>query len=724
MGDNGGSTDERRMATPRREEKRGIVSIGRTAIAALLFLWALIVLALYLVEHPAIFTINPYSDLTPVRSALSVERLAQLVRGWAASVGILLWAGLFGRTVTRSRGTARPVWTHAPTGGDAAADHRAFLPEERALAVAIACAIGLLAMAAITFGFGFAGLLGTPLLVTLAISLAGLLADNRDLLLDVPRLPRLPRHKTDRAVLALLMLALVAGLVMHLSPLIGTDALVYHLQIPRDYIEAGRIERIPYNVYANMPHATELLYAVALLAGGEDAAKLLDFGLRILLLFAIAGFARRWLGVRRSLLAPCILLMNPLVLDNRTIANIDLAMAFVLFVALAEALRWNETGRLRHMVVSSALVGLLAGMKYTGGLFGAALFATIIVTRLATRESRAPVAHLILYPLPALVLFLPWLFKNAAFTGNPVYPLFAERFGGIEWNAELGKRLVEWQRSIGMGRDAADYALLPWNMTVKGNIEYTAFDGIISPLFLMFIPAVILALPLPTAGVALLLLSALSLALWAWGPQQLRFFMPALPALSVVTAWVLDRVASEAREKWFARLALTIMIAYFAFFAIHIVAVTVPNQLPSAIGLEKREDYLHRRLQPYDAMRRASRELPPNAKLLLIWENRGYYLDRPYIADSFYESSWVMQLLEQNQAGDVLEKRLRDEGVTHVMINDPLGLHFGRYYYHPRVREALDKFLRERGKPVFEVNGLRVVELRGKEAPSPKGKRK
>ncbi|MFN0149350.1 MAG: ArnT family glycosyltransferase [bacterium] len=711
------------MATPRSGETRGIGSVGRAAVAVVLFVWALIVLALYLVEHPAIFTINPYSDLTPVRSAFSPEKLIHVARGFLACAGILIWCGLVGRSVTRPRGTARPSRAEAPTG-DATETRDAFLPEERSLAVAIACAIGMLVMTAVTFVFGFAGLLGTPLLVILGVSLVALVADNRDLLLNPPRPPQLPRHKTDWAVLLMLSLALVAGLVMHLSPIIGTDALVYHLQIPRDYIEAGKIERIPYNVYANMPHATELLYAVALLAGGEDGAKLLDLGLRVLLLLAIAGFARRWLGVRRSLLAPCILLMNPLVLDNRTIANIDLAMAFVLFVALAEALRWNETGRLSHIVASSVLVGLLAGMKYTGGLFGAALFVTLVVTRLASRDSRAPLSHLLLYPLPAITLFAPWLFKNAAFTGNPVYPLLFERFGGIEWNAELGKRLVEWQRSIGMGRSAADYALIPWNMTVKGNIEYTAFDGIMSPLYLMFIPAVILALPLPPAGAALLVLSTLSLALWAWGPQQLRFFIPALPALSVLAAWVLDRVASEARQTWFARLALAITLAYFTFFTIHIVAVTVPNQLPSAIGLEKREDYLHRRLQPYDPMTRASRELPPNAKLLLVWENRGYYLDRPYIADSFYESSWVMQLLEQDQSGDVLEKRLRDEGVTHVMINDPLGLHFGRYYYHPRVREALDRFLRERGKPVFELNGLRVVELRGKEAPPPKAKRR
>ena len=708
------------MTAPERVDRTGVVPIGRGVVAGLLLFWAFVVLALYLMEHPTFLSrdlragVSGTLDLTPVISGFSPRALLDALRGLAGACAIVVWAGLFGRSAFKRLARTMPIGE--PGAGELMRRREPFLPEERSLAVAIACAFGFLALTALVFALGMAGFLGTPLILIFAATLAVLIADNPDLL-GVPRgLIGLPRSKTDRILLPVVIACFLAALVMHLSPVLGADALVYHLQIPRAYIEAHRIVPLPFNVYANMPHATELLYTLALTLGGENGAKLLDLAFRVLLMLGLAGFGRRWLGMQRALLAPCILLANPLLIDNRTVANIDVAMALILFVALAQGLRWWETGAARHLVLSSALLGLLAGMKYTGGLFGAALFAALVVLRILRPNARAPLWHLVLYPLPALLLFFPWLLKNQAFAGNPVYPLMVEEYGGVEWNAELGKKLVEWQRSIGMGRSPDKYLLLPWNMTVKANIEYPAFDGILSPLYLMWIPAAALLLPLPPAAWALLAFSGLGLVLWGWGPQQLRFFMPVLPALSLLAAWVLDSaLSSTARRRWFGRAALWLSVLYFAIFALYIVSVTIPNQLPVVTGLEKREDYLHRRYQPWDAMTRAGKELPPNAKLLLVWENRGFYLARPYIADSFYEASWIVQSLEKDQTGDLLEKKLKDEGVTHIMMNVPLGLHFGRYYAHPRVREALDRFLRERGKLLFEMNAVIVAELSGKE---------
>jgi 4-amino-4-deoxy-L-arabinose transferase-like glycosyltransferase len=709
------------MAAPERVERTGVVPLGRGVAAALLLFWAVVVFALYLIEHPTFLSrdlragVSGTLDTTPVVTGFSPRALFDAVRGLAAACAIVAWAGLFGRSVLAR--FARTTALGEPGDSEPRLRRRdPFLPAERSLAVAIACALGFLALTALVFALGFAGLLGTPLILIFAATLAVLIADNPDLL-RVPReLIGLPRYKTDRLLLPIAIASFFAALIMHLSPVIGADALVYHLQIPRAYMEAHRIVPLPFNVYANMPHATELLYTLALTLGGENGAKLLDLAFRVLLMLGLAGFGRRWLGMERALLAPCILLANPLLIDNRTVANIDVAMALVLFAALAQGLRWWETGAARHLLLSSAFLGLLAGMKYTGGLFGAALFATLVVLRFVRPNARAPLWHLVLYPIPAILLFLPWLAKNQMFAGNPVYPLMVERFGGVEWNADLGRKLVDWQRSIGMGRTLGDYLLLPWNMTVKANIEYPSFDGILSPLYLMLIPAAALLLPLPPAALALLTFSGLGLALWAWGPQQLRFFMPVLPALSLLAAWVVDAaLSSTARRLWFGRAALALSLAYLAIFSLYIVSVTVPNQLPVVAGLESRGDYLHRRYQPFDAMMRAGKELPENAKLLLVWENRGFYLARPYIADSFYEASWIVQLLEKDQSGDLLEKKLRDVGVTHIMMNVPLGLHFGRYYAHPRVREALDRFVRERCAPLFEMNAVIVGELRGKE---------
>jgi hypothetical protein len=680
----------------------------------ILSVWGLVVLLLFLAEHPTIFTINPFSDLRPILSGLSPIALVTSLGGILAATAVLLWAGLLGRTI---------LGESPESEVDAAADPASptpspFLPGERALAAPIACGLGLAIAYLLVFACGALGLLGLPLLLAFGASLALLLFLNRDLLKHLS-IPGLPETKTDRILILVLAGCLFAGLVMSLSPLVATDPLVYHMEIPRRYVEAGRIVPLTFNVYANMPHATELLYTLGMLTGGEAGAKCLDFGFRVLLILALVGFTRRWLGTRRVLLAPCLLLTNPLVLDNRTVANIDLAMALFLLLALVQILRWRETGLLRHLVLASLFAGVLSGMKYTGVLFTGALFATLVSIVALDRSGRGGWLGALVFPFPAFLAFLPWLIKNRAFTGDPFYPLLPEVYDTLNWNVELGERLLAWQREMGMGRGIDKLLVLPWNMTIRGNLGYPAFDGILSPLYLMWIPALVLARPLPKVATALVILLLLSLGLWAWGPQQLRFFMPALPLLSLLGAHAIDRLLARAGILWFARLVLWSTLAYLALFTVRVLGNTVPNQLPSAIGLERREDYLHRRLQPYDAMVRANRELPRQAKLLLVWENRGYYLDRPYIADSFYEASWIMQLLEKDQEGNLLAEKLKKEGVTHVLMNVLLGKHFGRAY-NPRVREALDRFVRERGKTVFEVNGLVLAELGPRQEADPR----
>jgi hypothetical protein len=55
----------------------------------------------------------------------------------------------------------------------------------------------------------------------------------------------------------------------------GYDVLEYHLQVPREYFDAGRILFLPHNVYASFPQGVETLYLLLMyLAGGPLAAAI------------------------------------------------------------------------------------------------------------------------------------------------------------------------------------------------------------------------------------------------------------------------------------------------------------------------------------------------------------------------------------------------------------------------------------------------------------------
>jgi len=59
----------------------------------------------------------------------------------------------------------------------------------------------------------------------------------------------------------------------------GYDVLEYHLQVPREFVESGRVAYLPHNVYAMFPLDVEMLYAAAMLIRGDaiEAAVAANF---------------------------------------------------------------------------------------------------------------------------------------------------------------------------------------------------------------------------------------------------------------------------------------------------------------------------------------------------------------------------------------------------------------------------------------------------------------
>jgi len=62
-----------------------------------------------------------------------------------------------------------------------------------------------------------------------------------------------------------------------------------------------------------------------------------------------------------------------------------------------------------------------------------------------------------------------------------------------------------------------------------------------------------------------------------------------------------------------------------------------------------------------------NRELPMNTRLLFLNTNYGFYSEREYIADSFFEASQIVDWLACASAGEI-QARLRNKGITHISI--------------------------------------------------------
>ena len=525
---------------------------------------------------------------------------------------------------------------------------------------------------------------------------------------------RLPDLRWPEALLAgLVATGALILLINCLAPLTANDALVYHLNLPKIYCGASGLASLPYNVYANMPHYGEMLFTLAFCLGGETAAKLLYFGLALGAAAAVYALARLLGGRTPALAAACIFLVQPLVMDERTVGNVDLPLAYFFIAAvvlLMETLRARPG--LRQAIAAGALAGFALGFKYTAIAPCAALLALPLIAYPGRMAPRA----LALAILVAAAVFLPWTVKNQARVGNPVYPFLENTFDGANWDASQEAGLLAWQRGMGPGRSAGDYLLLPFNAGLRGRPEadYARFDGILNPALLLLLPLAVLKRNQQTGALALM--AAVIFLVWALTSQQLRFLIPCLALVAALGAAGLAGLADRAGAGRADALILAAALLTALSLAVPdqrgrpVISGAIGDRLGVVLGLEPRQQYLETNLQPVAMFEHINRTLPPGEPVLMAWENRGYYLDRPYVADSFFEASTVMRLVASSADAADLAGRVRAMGFRYVLVNEWLGEHFsGRY--GDREKARLQEFIRTEATPVHSINRMTLYAV-------------
>ena len=463
------------------------------------------------------------------------------------------------------------------------------------------------------------------------------------------------------------LLAVTPMLLIALGPTRSWDAEVYHLSIPKLYVENGGFRNVEMSVYSHWPLGTELLFAGALILQDFITAKLVHFGFGLLLLWAFfESFRARRLA---ALTAVFLFLANDVVLFEMRSAYVDLAVAFYALAAFLFLARAADADSRTDTHCSLALAGvaaaLLASTKITG-IVTAGLLAVVFLPRLMTEVRRSGIVVgfrpvVLLYALPAGAGLLPWCVKSAVMTGNPVYPLLWSTFGGPDWSPRLAQRFAEWQQSIGMGREPIDYLLLLPRLILFGDHGYGTFDGKVGVFWILLLPLVILlwwrfrpdrhtARGLTSAGLLFLF--------WAASSQQMRFLIPALALI----CWVVGR--------WVERVPIKLRWVVPVLSAMLLLRATDYPRLAKT-SLRYAQIFASGTFDPAQAEPAVSRvvdQLPADAKILLLQTNHRFALSREVLADSFFEASQISDWLQGAANKQEIDALLRDRGVTHVLL--------------------------------------------------------
>ncbi|HVS64616.1 MAG TPA: hypothetical protein VMT85_14060 [Thermoanaerobaculia bacterium] len=501
-----------------------------------------------------------------------------------------------------------------------------------------------------------------------------------------------PAARLALALAAVAVTAAVLGVLARaLIPDVSWDADVYHLTVPRIYLEHGGFVRIPFNVYSNWPLGIELLFGAAMALRDFVLAKLLHLAFGVLaavLAWRLAGPRTSTVAgvepsVAQGAVAAALFLANPVVLAEMAVAYVDLASAFFLLLGFgaldrglsARGLHPRTTDDLAPLpdetraalLLAGICAGALCAIKVTG-FVAAGCLATLFVLEAwrARWPWRSVTRALVRLAIPAALLFLPWLVKSAILTGNPVYPFLHTLLGGPEWSAALSEELARWQRAIGMGRGPVDYLLLPLRVALEGGTGYDRFDGRIAPFWLLLVPLSAWAALRDEVVRRALFLAALSFAVWAVSSQQMRFLVPAVALLAVAAARALGELV-RALGRWpgVARAAAPAPALLASGLLLWYAWPWGRVALDNAPALARH--YAEMRAELVEpAHRFVDERLPADARLLLLDHNRGFHLHRAYVADSFLEASQIGELFRGDDAA-AAARRLARMRITHVL---------------------------------------------------------
>lgn len=597
-------------------------------------------------------------------------------------------------------------------------------PERLALEAGIG--VGIVALG--TLLFGLAGLFRPLLLwgvliiavLLLRQHLLGWLREMRDLLRSV----RI--ESAGQAGVALFCgLLLVLALLVALAPPTHWDSLAYHLVGMQRALRQGGIYAQPDNFYLGLSQNVEMLYGLTVgLFGRDTAAAPVHFGLGMLALLATAGVVRRYAGRSAGWVAVLLLLSAYNVWGLFGWAYVDLGTMLYGALALVAATAWRETvaaGKSTRgwLIVMGAIVGLGMGVKYTTAALGLALGVFVLL-----HQPRRVVQNGVVMGLAAALAFAPWAAKGVLLYHNPIYPFV---LNGLNWNADRAAAFNPVAYSLVGRGDAWQIPIIPVAATIFGQDLVDGYGFTAGPWLLtifLLLPLVWAFLDARARRLALdaLVLMAVLVVFWAASAAlgavgvQTRLMVMVLPTFAAAGAVALRGLAAFPKKPFDINFIVRVLLGLtLALTALDVVRATVRQDvLPYLTGDKSLPDYMYTNTGAYY---NAMLNLPPDARVLFMWEPRGYSCPAATTctADVLFDH-WKLPMLNDGLTPDEVFERYRAEGQDYLLYFDSMYEQYLQFSTYPDLDRAFLEALERWMEPVW-TDGLRYTLYGWKDAP-------
>jgi hypothetical protein len=461
-----------------------------------------------------------------------------------------------------------------------------------------------------------------------------------------------PWSALERALLGLTAAYWLFALRLTVMPPRFFDALEYHLALPNLYLLAGKIVPTPENSYAGVPALPQMLFGWAqAFDPWSSAAAMLHAAFLPWTALSLIALSRRLGRGAAGAAAALAFTLTPVVFGEIVRPSVAMEGALLQLLGLLALLAAaREKERRPWLLLAGLFFGFSMSTKYTAWLLPPALLPLVWRGRLSWRDAGVAAGA-------AALVLAPWVLKNAAFYGNPLYPFFHDTL------ARGAAFMPDWRQVSGAKASLA--GLLGFLMPGDGGIGQSI--GLLVPTLL---PLLFME-KLDETEKDLAWYCALSwLPLLLLSPYP-RYFIPHLPPLLLLYACVGFRQAPS-----YGRRALGWVAAAAA------AAAVFPLVISATLGPD-REAFLGRApfgqwlvdadngypTPPYAGIAFVNAQEDPGRRVLLHGDARSHYSSRPALASSPDQRPVLYVWAEQASSVEELARRVSGEGVLYLIAN-------------------------------------------------------
>lgn len=507
----------------------------------------------------------------------------------------------------------------------------------------------------------------------------------------------------------ILLLFIVAEMPFIVAPEISTDAIAYHLLIPKMYLQQGHVYHLPLFVEAYYPSLAEYNYLPLLVLSNEIVCKIFHFWITIAVLILLGYFVKRAHPGNNVLLAPALFISMPVTAIHMGWAWNDFLYTLLILLSLYFLIFYHtsEKRNARDLLIAGIFAGLASWTKYTFVLF---FFTSALLLCLGWWRWRWNPRH---YPyfFLGIVIFSPfWMLQNWMFTQNPFYPFLNDVFKSPYWTETADRyfhnALRRWEIS---DWSWSTYFTFPIHISLKPRLVDIQ-TGIL-PFVLM--PLLFLKAANRIIGFLKWYVAACMLV-WLFIHTENRSILTVFAVLFCLAAIGLEQIRWASKKFQYAIAAGILLATITNFYYTSLTTYYLFDPVRHFVGRETAAQYrsrLSESQKAFDYLNSAT----DVKRVLLVSIHVPYYLNRANLFSSFSDPPIAEVLSTGVRNMEDLTLKFRKMQITHVVINRDAYQKENQqnlYSWSNEQRLLFEQFLLRQGIPVVRYGADYVFRLK------------